>query len=100
MNKTTLTIGALAISTVAGGALGLAATAGAAPTGTASTQDVVDGLEEDGHQVIVNNLGNSPLAETSVQSISPARTVTEWVWNNQHDHRRQVTTSIVVVTVE
>lgn len=85
MNKSTLTIGALAISAFASGALGFAATASAAPTGTDSAQDTINSLEGDGYEVIVNNLGTKPLGETSVQSVSPATTETDWVWDNQRD---------------
>jgi hypothetical protein len=98
MMRTALTIAALGIS--ATGALGLAATANAAPSGGGSGQDTISRLEGDGYKVIVQNLGSRPLHETTVESVVPADSATSWVWSPNREHRYQQTTySTVFVTV-
>jgi hypothetical protein len=98
MIKTTLAIAALGISV--SGALGLAATAGAAPSSSGSSQDTISRLKGDGYKVIVRNLGDRPLNQTSVESVVPADSATSWVWSPNREHRYQQTTySTVFVTV-
>jgi hypothetical protein len=100
MTKIALTVAAVAISGLAGTGLGLAATADAAPSGSDSTQHVISRLEDDGYQVIVQNLGSRPLDQTSVESVVPADSATSWVWSPNREHRYQQTTySTVFVTV-
>jgi hypothetical protein len=100
MTKIALTVAAVAFSGLASGALGMAATAGAAPSGGDSAQDTISRLEGDGYQVIVQNLSSRPLEETSVESVMPADSVTSWVWSPNRDHRYQQTTyTKVFVTV-
>jgi hypothetical protein len=63
---------------LAGGAaaaiLGLAAPAGAAPTGPGNAQDTINKLQADGYNVIVNRVGGTPLDQASVVSVRPGQT--------------------------
>lgn len=90
MNKLTLTLSSLAVAGLASGALGLAATANAAPTGPDSAQDTINSLRSDGYQVIVHNTGDTPLDQATVTSVLPINS-TYWVWDNQHDNRHPET---------
>lgn len=100
MSKVAYTIAAVTVSAFTCGALGLAATAGAAPSGNVSPQDTISRLEGDGYKVIVKNLGNRPLEQTSVESVLPADSVTTWVWSANREHRYpQTTYRTVFVTV-
>lgn len=100
MTRLSYTLAAVAFSALASGALGLAANADAAPSGNDSAQDTISRLEGDGYTVIVKNLGNRPLDQTSVQSVVPADSATEWVRSANRDHRYPKTTySTVFVTV-
>lgn len=99
MSRIAYTVAAVTLSTLASGALGLAATAGAAPSGN-SPQDTISRLEGDGYTVIVKNLSSRPLEQTRVESVLPADSVTNWVWSANREHRYpQTTYSTVLVTV-
>jgi hypothetical protein len=71
MRKLGLTViaGALTAAT-----LGLAAPAGAAPTGPGSAQDTINKLQADGYNVIVNRVGGTPLDQATVIAVRPGQT--------------------------
>jgi len=54
--------------------LGLAAPAGAAPTGPGTAQDTIDQLQADGYNVIVNHIGSTPLDQATVVAVRPGQT--------------------------
>jgi hypothetical protein len=54
--------------------LGLAAPAGAAPTGPGNAQDTIASLEQQGYNVIVNRIGDVPLEQASVVAVRPGQT--------------------------
>jgi hypothetical protein len=69
------------IATIAGGAfialaLGLPASAQAAPSGIGSAQDMVNELENSGYKVVLNKLGTAPLDHCTVDLVLPGETVT------------------------
>ena len=65
-------------SLVAGGltaaVLGLAAPAGAAPSGPGNAQDTITKLQADGYNVIVNRVGGTPLDQATVVAVRPGQT--------------------------
>jgi hypothetical protein len=54
--------------------LGLAAPAGAAPTGPGNAQDTINQLQADGYNVIVNRTGTTPLDRATVVAVRPGQT--------------------------
>jgi hypothetical protein len=54
--------------------LGLAAPAGAAPTGPGNAQDTINQLQADGYNVIVNRTGTTPLDQATVVAVRPGQT--------------------------
>jgi hypothetical protein len=54
--------------------LGLAAPAGAAPTGPGNAQDTINKLQADGYNVIVNRVGGTPLDQATVVAVRPGQT--------------------------
>jgi hypothetical protein len=69
------------IATIAGGAfialaLGLPASAQAAPSGIGSAQDLVNELESSGYKVVLNKVGTAALDHCTVDSVLPGETVT------------------------
>lgn len=54
--------------------LGLAAPAGAAPTGPGNAQDTIASLEQQGYNVIVNRIGDTPLERATVVAVRPGQT--------------------------
>ena len=66
---TTLTAGALASA-----ALGLAATANAAPSGPLSVDGTISQLRSQGYQVIVNRVGTAPLDHCTISTVRPGQT--------------------------
>jgi hypothetical protein len=54
--------------------LGLAAPAGAAPTGTGDAQDTINQLQADRYNVIVNRIGTTPLDQATVVAVRPGQT--------------------------
>jgi hypothetical protein len=54
--------------------LGLAAPAGAAPTGPGNAQDTINQLHADGYHVIVNRVGSTPLDQATVVAVRPGQT--------------------------
>lgn len=74
---------------LAAAVIGLAAPAGAAPTGTGSAADTIASLESSGNQVVVNNLSGAPLDEAKVVAVHPGPVVKDWVWDASHEERNQ-----------
>jgi len=56
--------------------LGLAAPAGAAPTGPGNAQETINQLQADGYNVIVNRIGTTPLDQAAVVAVRPGQTYT------------------------
>jgi hypothetical protein len=54
--------------------VGLAAPAGAAPTGPGNAQDTINQLQADGYNVIVNHVGSTPLEQATVVAVRPGQT--------------------------
>jgi hypothetical protein len=54
--------------------LGMAAPAGAAPTGPGNAQETINQLQADGYNVIVNRVGATPLEQATVVSVRPGQT--------------------------
>jgi hypothetical protein len=54
--------------------LGLAAPAGAAPTGPGNAQETINQLQADGYNVIVNRIGTTPLDQAAVVAVRPGQT--------------------------
>jgi hypothetical protein len=54
--------------------IGVAAPAGAAPTGPGSAQDTINQLQADGYNVIVNRIGATPLNQATVVAVRPGQT--------------------------
>ena len=65
-------------SVLAGGltaaVLGLAAPAGAAPTGPGNAQATINQLQADGYNVVVNRIGTTPLDQAAVVAVRPGQT--------------------------
>jgi hypothetical protein len=66
---TSLTAGALAAA-----ALGLTATANAAPAGPGSVDTTINQLREQGFEVIVNRTGTGALEQCTVNAVRPGQT--------------------------
>jgi hypothetical protein len=69
----------LGFATVLAGGLtaavvGLAAPAGAAPTGPGNAQETINQLQADGYNVIVNRVGTAPLEQATVVAVRPGQT--------------------------
>ena len=54
--------------------LGLAGPAGAAPSGPGNAQDTINQLQADGYNVIVNDVGSTPLDQDTVVAVRPGQT--------------------------
>jgi hypothetical protein len=59
---------------LAAAVLGLAAPAGAAPTGPGNAQETINQLQADGYNVIVNRVGTTPLEQATVVAVRPGHT--------------------------
>ena len=64
----------MAASGLAAAILGLAAPAGAAPTGPDNAQNTINELQADGYNVIVNRVGTTPLEQATVVAVRPGQT--------------------------
>jgi hypothetical protein len=53
--------------------LGVAAPAGAAPTGPRNAQDTINQLQADGYNVTVNRVGATPLDRATVVAVRPGQ---------------------------
>jgi len=92
-------INSLTSAAAAGGAffalaVGLPASAQAAPSGIGSAQDTVNELEQSGFKVVLNKMGAGPLDHCTVDSVRPGETVTRPVRNGT-----QLVNQIVYQTV-
>ena len=54
--------------------LGVAAPAGAAPTGPGNAQETINQLQADGYQVILNKVGTAPLSNCAISAVRPGQT--------------------------
>jgi hypothetical protein len=72
MKKFLLT--SLATGALAAAALGLTATANAAPAGPSSVDATIDQLREQGFEVIVNRTGTVALEQCTINAIRPGQT--------------------------
>lgn len=64
----------LAAGSLAAAALGLTATANAAPVGPSSVDAVIDQLTARGYDVVVNRIGTAPSAQCTLSSVRPGQT--------------------------
>jgi hypothetical protein len=76
-----LTFATVAAGAVIALAVGLPASAQAAPSGIGSAQDTVDQLEDNGFEVVLNKMGTGPLDHCTVDSVRPGETVSRPVRN-------------------
>ena len=56
------------------GATGAASPAGAAPSGPGNAQDTISQLQQQGYNVIVNRIGDTPLDQATVVAVRPGQT--------------------------
>ncbi|MCT7661500.1 hypothetical protein [Mycobacterium deserti] len=66
----------IAATALAGGVIGLAAPALAAPTGPGNAEQTISELQSQGYTVVVNRIGNAPLDQASVVSVRSGQTYT------------------------
>ncbi|HJT96460.1 MAG TPA: hypothetical protein VJ777_31665 [Mycobacterium sp.] len=59
---------------LAAAVIGLASPAAAAPSGPGSAQDTISQLEQQGYNVIVNRIGDTPLDQATVVAVRPGQT--------------------------
>ena len=59
---------------LAAAVIGLASPAVAAPSGTSSAQDTITSLHQQGYNVIVNRIGDTPLDQATVVAVRPGQT--------------------------
>lgn len=88
---------------LAGAAIGLAAPADAAPTGTGNAQTTISNLESQGFHVVVNRLSTSPLTEANVVSVGQGPSFTHTVSGASSNDDRvfgPVTKTLVYVQVK
>jgi hypothetical protein len=67
-------IAAAMVSGVTAAIVGLAAPAGAAPSGPGSAQQTINELQAQGYTVIVNRIGAAPLDQASVVAVRHGQT--------------------------
>ena len=81
--------------------LGLAAPAGAAPTGPGNAQDTITQLQAEGYDVIVNHVGSTPLDQATVVAVRPGQTYSRTDSGNPGDSlQTTVTDKTVYVDVK
>jgi hypothetical protein len=81
--------------------LGLAAPAGAAPTGPGNAQDTINQLQAQGYNVIINHVGSTPLAQATVVAVRPGQTYSRTDSGNPGDSlQTTVTDKTVYVDVK
>ena len=71
-----LTFATAAAGAIIALAVGIPASAQAAPSGIGSAQDTVNELEDNGFKVVLNKMGTGPLDHCTVDSVRPGETVT------------------------
>jgi hypothetical protein len=59
---------------LAAAVIGLATPAAAAPTGPGNAQDTIASLQQQGYNVIVNRIGDTPLDQATVVAVRPGQT--------------------------
>ena len=59
---------------LAAAVIGLASPAEAAPSGPGSAQDTISQLQQQGYNVIVNRIGDTPLDQATVVAVRPGQT--------------------------
>jgi hypothetical protein len=69
-----LLLTSLAAGALAAAALGLTATANAAPAGLSSVDGTINQLRAQGFEVIVNRVGNAPPEQCTVSAVGPGHT--------------------------
>jgi hypothetical protein len=91
----------IAATALTAGALGLAAPALAAPSGSGNAQDTISSLEDQGYRVIVNRMGAAPLSEATVVSVGEGPAFSHNVASDgsSSDYSVPVTTRTVYVNV-
>ena len=87
----TIAAGGLAVAV-----LGLAAPAGAAPTGPGNAQETINDLQADGYNVIVNRVGTTPLEHATVAAVRPGQVYSRTDSGNPGD---SLTTTVTSKTV-
>jgi hypothetical protein len=81
--------------------LGMAAPAGAAPTGPGNAQDTINQLKADGYNVIVNRVGAAPLDQATVVAVRPGQTYSRTDSGNPGDSlQTTITDKTVYVDVK
>jgi hypothetical protein len=68
------TLASVLASGLTAAVLGMAAPAGAAPTGPGNAQQTINQLQADGYNVIVNRVGATPLDQATVVAVRPGQT--------------------------
>ena len=86
----------IAASGLAAAILGLAAPAGAAPTGPDNAQETINELQADGYHVIVNRVGTTPLEQATVVAVRPGQTYSRTDSGNPGDSLATTVTSKTV----
>ena len=86
----------IAASGLAAAILGLAAPAGAAPTGPGNAQETITELRADGYNVIVNRVGTTPLEQATVVAVRPGQTYSRTDSGNPGDSLATTVTSKTV----
>jgi hypothetical protein len=59
---------------LAAAVIGLASSAVAAPSGPGNAQDTITSLQQQGYNVIVNRIGDTPLDQATVVAVRPGQT--------------------------
>ncbi|MFC3778302.1 hypothetical protein [Mycolicibacterium holsaticum] len=96
-----LSIVTVAASALAAAVVGLAAPVQAAPSGPGNAQATISQLESEGYNVIVNHVGNTPLAQADVVAVRPGTTYTQTDrMGVGHDLNTRVTNKTVYVDVQ
>ena len=91
-----LGLATVAASGLAAAILGLAAPAGAAPTGPGNAQETITELRADGYNVIVNRVGTTPLEQATVVAVRPGQTYSRTDSGNPGDSLATTVTSKTV----
>ncbi|PXX10432.1 hypothetical protein [Mycolicibacterium moriokaense] len=81
--------------------LGMAAPAGAAPTGPGNAQETINQLHADGYNVIVSRVGTTPLDQATIVAVRPGQTYSRTDSGNPGDSlETTVTAKTVYVDVK
>jgi hypothetical protein len=91
-----LGLATIVASGLAAAVLGLAAPAIAAPSGPGSAQQTINQLQQQGYNVVVNHVGNTPLSQATVVAVRPGQTYSRTDSGNPGD---SLQTTVVNKTV-